>query len=91
MDKRDSKGRFLPGTTGNPKGRPKSKDTLLSFDFDTPTPRNLVDKMLPEIITRLGDLMHSDDENVAVQAARALLDWRTQQDRNDAILYKEYI
>ena len=61
------------------------------YDDDEPTPRNLVDNMLPEIITRLGDLMHSDDENVAVQAARALLDWKTQQDKNDAMIYKEYI
>ncbi|MBQ4430851.1 MAG: hypothetical protein II877_05060 [Synergistaceae bacterium] len=87
--KRDENGRFLPGSVGNPKGRPKMNRTI--FDDDEPTPRNLVDNMLPEIITRLGDLMHSDDENVAVQAARALLDWETQQDRNDAMIYKEYI
>ena len=89
MAERDSKGRFLPGTTGNPKGRPKTNKTI--WDDDEPTPQKIVDEILLEIITRLADLMHSDDENVAVQAARALLDWRTQQDRIDAILYKEYI
>ena len=47
MAERDSKGRFLPGTTGNPKGRPK----------DTPPAEDIIEAALPEVIMRLIDLM----------------------------------
>ena len=65
MAERDSKGRFLPGTTGNPKGRPK----------DTPPAEDIIEAALPEVIMRLIDLMHSENETISLQAAIALRDW----------------
>ena len=65
MAERDSKGRFLPGQTGNPKGRPK----------DTPPTEDIIQAALPEVIMRLIDLMHSENETISLQAAIALRDW----------------
>lgn len=69
---RDSKGRFLPGQTGNPKGRPK----------DTPPAEDIIEAVLPEVITRLLDLMHSENEAIALQAAIALRDWKSATGKN---------
>jgi len=65
---RDSRGRFTKGTTGNPKGRPKTP----------PNEQDIKDLLLaiyPEIITRLLDLVHSDNEAIALHAAIVLRDW----------------
>ena len=72
MDKRDSKGRFLPGVTGNPKGRPKAP--LSNQEI-----KDLVNDTLPEVITRLLDLLHSENETIALQAAIVLRDWSSAQ------------
>ena len=68
MDKRDSKGRFLPGTTGNPKGRPKATANEQEI-------KELVTATIPEVIIRLQDLVHSENEAIALHAAIALRDW----------------
>lgn len=62
MDTRDSKGRFLPG---NPGGGRKKKD---------PTTKDLLRALSPQAVTCLGDLIHSDDEAVALQASFDILD-----------------
>ncbi len=66
--KRDENGRFLPGTTGNPKGRPKAS-------LDEQEIKELITATLPEVIIRLQDLVHSENEAIALHAAIALRDW----------------
>ncbi len=57
-------GRFAPGVSGNPGGRPKvtaeAKDALRAA--------------LPRAIQRLRELMDSDDERVALSACQAVID-----------------
>ena len=65
MAERDSKGRFLPGSVGNPKGRPKTE----------PTPDEMRLAILPEALIVLHNLMRSDDETIAFQAVKTFLEW----------------
>ena len=65
MAERDSKGRFLPGSVGNPKGRPKTE----------PTPDEMRQAILPEALIVLHNLMRSDDETIAFQAVKTFLEW----------------
>lgn len=62
MDTRDSKGRF---TKGNPGGGRKKKD---------PMTRDLLRELSPQAVARLGNLIHSDDEAVALQASFDILE-----------------
>lgn len=61
---RDSKGRFVAGNIGNPKGRPKRELTV----------DEILEAALPEAVTRLIDLVHSEDESIALQAASIIID-----------------
>lgn len=61
MEDRDSRGRFLPG---NPGGGRKKKD---------PTTKDLLQALTPEAVTRLGDLIHSDDEDIAFKASAVII------------------
>ena len=65
---RDKQGRFTKGQSGNPKGRPKRAP-------NKPEIHALVTATLPEVITRLLDLVHSENEIIALQAAIVLRDW----------------
>ncbi|MBQ4430190.1 MAG: hypothetical protein II877_01705 [Synergistaceae bacterium] len=62
MEDRDSKGRFIKGNPGG--GRPKKQ----------PTTRELLQEISPQAVARLGDLIHSDDEAVALQASFDILE-----------------
>ena len=62
MDTRDSKGRFTKGNPGG--GRPKKKPTTL----------DLLRELSPQAVTCLGDLIHSDDDDIALRASIAILD-----------------
>ena len=64
MEKRDSKGRYMPGSIGNPKGRPKYE----------PTPQEILREAVPEAVTRLVDLIYSSDDAVALRASIEVLD-----------------
>lgn len=72
--KRDENGRFLPGSVGNPKGRPKN-DTQDSAKkkLDEQNPYAILFSVLPEMATRLIDLAYSDNDEVALQATLAIL------------------
>lgn len=70
MEDRDSKGRFVAGQSGNPKGRPKAAPKKQEI-------QELVNATLPEVITRLLDLVHSENEAIALQAAIVLRDWNS--------------
>lgn len=61
---RDDLGRFVPGTSGNPGGRPKPPDGL----------RTRLAELSPLAVERLGELLDSADERVRLEAARAILD-----------------
>jgi hypothetical protein len=61
---RDDLGRFVPGTSGNPGGRPKPPDGL----------RTRLAELSPLAVERLGELLDSDDERVRLEAAKAILD-----------------
>ena len=62
METRDSNGRFTKGNPGG--GRPKKR----------PTTKDLLQALTPEAVTRLGELIHSDDEAVALQASFNIVD-----------------
>jgi len=61
---RDDLGRFVPGTSGNPGGRPKPPDGL----------KTRLAELSPRAVERLGELLDSDDERVRLEAARTILD-----------------
>ena len=56
MEIRDSRGRFTKGNPGG--GRPKKQLTT----------EELLQALSPEAITRLHDLIYSDNENIALRA-----------------------
>ena len=58
---RDDKGRFVPGTSGNPNGRPPAEFTITDLLRAEIARR-------PQLIKRWVDLMESDDERVALAA-----------------------
>ena len=68
METRDSKGRFLPGSVGNPRGRPKKETLKKSLEYE------ILDSARMEAITRLIELIHSEDDTVALQACIEVLD-----------------
>jgi hypothetical protein len=61
---RDTHGRFLKGASANPKGRPLENVEV----------KELARRQGPAAIVRLTQLMHCDDPQVCIAAARALLD-----------------
>ena len=60
----DDLGHWVPGTSGNPGGRPKAPDGL----------RTRLAEVSPRAVERLGELLDSDDERVRLEAARTILD-----------------
>ncbi|MBR0251626.1 MAG: hypothetical protein IJQ77_11155 [Synergistaceae bacterium] len=77
---RDSNGRFVRGAVGNPKGRPKKQPKPPA----PPTPEEVLKNATMEAIIRLIDLVHSDDEAIALQASIAILD-RTVAKKTDTM------
>lgn len=63
-ENRDKTGRFRPGFSGNPGGRPSTSEQV----------RELAQQHGEEAIQRLVQLMRSKDERVAIAASNALLD-----------------
>jgi hypothetical protein len=61
---RDDLGRFVPGTSGNPGGRPKPPAGL----------RTRLAELSPVAVERLGELLDDADPRVRLEAARAILD-----------------
>lgn len=57
-------GRFKPGVSGNPGGRPAGLEEI----------RQLAQQHAPEAIQKLVDHMRSKDERVSISACNALLD-----------------
>ena len=70
MDTRDSKGRFTKGNPGG--GRPKKQ----------PTTREMLRTLSPQAVTRLGDLIHSDNEAVALNASIATMLFNLEYERD---------
>lgn len=65
---RDTKGRFTPGQSGNPKGRPKREPTL----------REILETARHLAVMKMLDIMNSDNEAIALQAATQVLQNATQ-------------
>ena len=63
-DRIDINGRFIPGKSGNPRGRPEKE----------PTAEDILQAALSEAVIRLIDLVHSEDEAIALQAATVVID-----------------
>ena len=61
---RDDLGHWVPGTSGNPGGRPKPPDGL----------RTRLAELSPQAVEKLAELLHSGDPRVELEAARAILD-----------------
>ena len=61
---RDDHGRFVPGVSGNPGGRPKPPDGL----------RTKLAKLSPRAVECLAELLDSGDERVRLEAAKTILD-----------------
>src|SRR5215475_10658799 len=57
-------GRFVPGPSGNPGGRPKPPDGL----------RTRLAELSPRAVERLAELLDSEDERIRLEAARVILD-----------------
>ncbi len=64
QDRRDGRGHFIPGASGNPRGRPAVAAEI----------RDLARKHGPYAIARLVELSRSKNGGVAVNACRTLLD-----------------
>lgn len=86
---RDSKGRFLPGSSANPGGRPKDIHNICG----------LARELAPEAIATLAQLMRDGNEKVRLQAAISLLDrglgkppvFVASEERNDLVKALEAI
>ena len=63
-ENREASGRFAPGASGNPGGRPKDEHGIAE----------LARSHAPEAMERLVAVMRSKDERVSLQAAMAVLD-----------------
>src|SRR4029077_13411038 len=61
---RNDLGHWVPGTSGNPGGRPKPPDGL----------RARLAQLSPHAVTRLGNRLDSGDERVRLEAAKTILD-----------------
>jgi hypothetical protein len=61
---RDELGRWVPGTSGNAGGRPKSPDGL----------RTRLAELSPHAVERLAELLDSAEERVRLEAAKTILD-----------------
>lgn len=60
---RTSKGRFAPGTTGNPGGR-------IGLPADV---REMLERAAPQAVAKLVELIGSDDDRISLAASEALL------------------
>ena len=60
---RDANGRFLPGFTPNPRGRPKIVDEI----------KQLARQHAPDAFRRVCELVGSEDERTALAAAQEIL------------------
>jgi hypothetical protein len=61
---RNDLGHWVPGTSGNPGGRPKPPDGL----------RTRLAELSPRAVDCLAELLDSGDERVRLEAARTILD-----------------
>jgi hypothetical protein len=61
---RDANGRFLPGFTANPIGRPRVVDEI----------KQLARQHAPAAFQRICELVESKDERIALAASQAILD-----------------
>jgi hypothetical protein len=61
---RDTHGRFLPGVTGNPSGRPKVVEEI----------QQIARQAAPAAFQRIVELAGSADERIALAASQAILD-----------------
>jgi hypothetical protein len=61
---RDDLGRWVPGTSANPGGRPGVPDVI----------KATLRELSPRAVERLGQLLDSADERIQLEAAKAILD-----------------
>jgi hypothetical protein len=61
---RDDLGRFVPGNSANPGGRPGVPEVI----------KAKLRELSPRAVTRLGQLLDSSDERIALEATRTILD-----------------
>ena len=61
---RDDLGRFLPGNSANPGGRPGVPEVI----------KSRLRELSPRAVQRLGELLNSADERIQLEAAKAILD-----------------
>jgi hypothetical protein len=61
---RDDLGRFLPGNSANPGGRPGLPELV----------KTRLRELSPRAVERLGQLLNSADERIQLEAAKAILD-----------------
>ena len=64
MSDRAANGRFAPGVSGNPGGRPGLSPEL----------RAKLNELTPRAIERLVEVMNGPDDRLAIEASKALLD-----------------
>ena len=74
MEDRDSKGRFVAGNNANPKGRPKGKKKRkakkITDAVNSLEEMEIFHQAQLEVTMRLLDLVHSDNEAIALEAIK---------------------
>ena len=63
VDNRDSNGRFLPGTSGNPGGRPKKGETIVDAFRDNPKGMDVINNLINVASTFGTEDQHRDAVN----------------------------
>ena len=61
---RDDLGRWVPGASANPGGRPGVPDVI----------KATLRELSPRAVERLGEMLDSEDERIRLEAAKAILD-----------------
>ena len=59
-ESRDSRGRFLPGQSGNPGGRPKKGETIVDAFRDNPKGMDVINNLIEVASTFGSDHQHKD-------------------------------
>ena len=67
---RDEFGRFKPGQSGNPHGRPPAGQTIVDKFRDNPSAQNIINKLYAVAATLDGDKPHKD----AISAAKLIIE-----------------
>jgi hypothetical protein len=73
----EEKGKWLKGTSGNPKGRPKDQRNIVTLknDLELAVREKLTPAKVTQIVNRMVDIaINSPDEKLAIAAGKTIID-----------------